>query len=88
VAPARPAVAHTPLPDPPRPAPVPVAAGPFPNLKLQGILYNSKNPKIIINGETRGENQTIAGALIVKIQASKVTVRWNGQSKDLYLESQ
>jgi hypothetical protein len=69
------------------PAPAAAVLPPFPDLKLQGILYSHKNPKIIINGETRGENEPIGDVFIVRIFPAKVTVQWDGQTKDLYLES-
>jgi hypothetical protein len=68
-------------------APVAVAPPPFPDLKLQGIFYSRKNPRIIINDETRGEGEMIDGVQIVKILPTKITVQWNGQTKDLLLES-
>jgi hypothetical protein len=80
-----------PVPSPPvTPAPAPVVVAPlppFPELKLQGILYNRTNPKIIINGEVRAENESVGDVLVVKILPAKVTVQWNGNIKDLYLES-
>lgn len=75
-APAAPMVA--PAPPPP----------PFPDLKLQGIFYSRANPKIIINGQTCGENDQIGDVRIVKIAPTKVTVEWNGQTKELRSEAQ
>lgn len=67
--------------------PIVPAAPPFPALKLQAILYNRTSPRIIINGETRGENEAIDGVMILKIQPDKVSVRWNGQSRELGLKA-
>jgi hypothetical protein len=69
-------------------APVPPVAAPppFPDLKLQGIFYNPRNPKIIINGEIRGQNESIGEVLIVKISPAKVSVQWKGQTRDLLME--
>jgi hypothetical protein len=77
-----PAAPAAPMVAPPPPPP------PFPDLKLQGIFYSRANPKIIINGQTRGENDQIGDVRIVKIAPTKVTVEWNGQTKELRSEAQ
>jgi hypothetical protein len=72
------AVAVTPPPTPP----------PFPELKLQSIFYNRNNPKAAINGQIHGQNEKIGDVRIVIITPDKVTVEWNGQTKDLILQAQ
>jgi hypothetical protein len=57
-------------------------------LKLQGIFYNRNNPKAAINGQIRRENELVGDVRIVTITPNKVTVEWNGQTKDLILETQ
>jgi hypothetical protein len=82
---------NPPVSPPPAPAPAPVVvpeALPFPDLKLQGIFYNRANPKVAINGQIRAENELIGEVRIVKITQNKVTVEWNGQTKDLSLGGQ
>jgi type IV secretory pathway VirB10-like protein len=70
-------------------APAPAAAPPpFPELKLQGIFYNRTNPRAAINGEIRRENEQIGEVRIVTITSNKVTVEWNGQTRDLNLGGQ
>jgi hypothetical protein len=88
-------VVVTPPPNtnPPAPPPVavvvpPPAPPPFPDLKLQGIFYNRNNPKAAINGQIRRENELVGDVRIVTITPNKVTVEWNGQTKDLILETQ
>ena len=73
-----PAIAPAPLPAPP----------PFPELKLQGIFYSRNNPRATINGEIRRENEKIGEVRIVTISSNKVTVEWNGQTKDLIMGGQ
>jgi hypothetical protein len=81
-----PAPVEVPAPAP-QPAPVPANAGqPFPELKLGGIFYNRSNPRATINGQIHGENDRIGDVRVVKITQNKVTVEWNGQTKDLNLE--
>jgi hypothetical protein len=81
-----PASVEVPAPAPPPPT-VPANAGqPFPELKLGGIFYNHTNPKATINGQIHGENDQIGEVRVVKITQNKVTVEWNGQTKDLDLE--
>jgi len=100
-APAPAPVAVTPPPNtnPPAPdigtAPLPSAASakesalpPFPELKLQGIFYSRNNPRAAINGEIRGEKELIGEVRIVAITPNKVTVEWNGQTRDLNLGGQ
>ncbi len=66
-------------------APPPPAPPSFPELKLQGIFYNRNNPKAAINGQIRAQNEQIGDVLILAITQDKVTVQWNGQTKDLIL---
>jgi len=84
------APAPEPVPAPPAPAPVVVAPPPqpFPDLKLQGIFYNARNPRAAINGEVKREHEHIGEVTIVKISQTSVTVEWNGQTKDLILNGQ
>ncbi|MGA2556211.1 MAG: hypothetical protein ABSG04_08050 [Verrucomicrobiota bacterium] len=67
------------------PPPPPPAPPPFPELKLQGIFYNRNNPKAAINGQIRAQNEQIGDVRILAITQDKVTVQWNGQTKDLIL---
>jgi hypothetical protein len=76
--------------NPPVPPPAPVITSaplprPFPELKLQGIYYNRTNPKAAINGQIRAQNEQIGEVRIVTITQNKVTVEWNGQTRDLNL---
>jgi hypothetical protein len=75
VPPPAPAIAPAPEPEPP----------PFPELKLQGIFYSRNNPRATINGEMHRENEQIGEVRITAISTNKVTVDWNGRTKDLYL---
>jgi hypothetical protein len=75
-----------PAPAQPEPVPVPAPAPlPFPELKLQGIYYNRTNPKAAINGQIRAQNEQIGDVRILTITQNKVTVEWNGQTRDLNL---
>lgn len=88
-APAPAPVVVTPPPNTNPPAPPPVAVVtqlPFPELKLQGIFYTRNNPRAAINGQIRRENEQVGEVRIVTITQNKVTVEWNGQTKDLILE--
>lgn len=59
--------------------------GKMPQLKLQGIFYNLKNPSAIINGKTAFIGTTISGARVTKIEADSVTVDWKGEEHLLEL---
>ncbi len=74
-------VAASPLPADPAPEPPP-----FPELKLQAIFYSRANPRAVINGQSVGENGVISEVRIVAIAQNKVTVEWNGQTRDLKLQ--
>lgn len=69
----------------PAPAPQPPS---FPELKLEGIFYNRSNPRAAINGELRRENEQVGEVRIVTITSNKVTVEWNGQTRDLIMGGQ
>jgi len=92
-APAPPPVGVTPPPGAAMPpAVVAVAVTPpsappaFPALKLQSIFFNRNNPKAAINGQIHGPNEQMGDGRILTITQDKVTVEWNGQTKDLILE--
>ena len=69
---------------PPRPA---GAAPPvFPELKLQAIFYSRTNPRAVINGQTVGEKELVGGVSVVTITQNKVTVLFDGQTRDLKLQ--
>jgi hypothetical protein len=71
----------------PAPAPAPPPPPPsFPELKLQGIFYSRANPRAIINGQIKAENDHIGEVRIVTITQNKITVEWNGRTNDLILQ--
>jgi hypothetical protein len=59
---------------------------PFPSLKLKGIIYNETSPQVLINGSTYSLGEEVDGARVVKIERKKVTVKWNGENRELLLE--
>jgi hypothetical protein len=69
-----------------QPAPQPQPSQSFPNLKLKGIIYNETSPQVLINGSTLSLGDEIEGARIIKIERKRVTVKWNGESRELLLE--
>jgi HD-like signal output (HDOD) protein/CheY-like chemotaxis protein len=58
----------------------------FADLKLQGIFYNSKNPTAIISGKSVHPNERLAGALVVEITPTGVTLDYQNQRKKLTLK--
>jgi hypothetical protein len=58
----------------------------FPELKLQGIFYSRNNPRASINGQIRAENDLVGEVRVVTVSSNKVTVEWNGQTKDLIFQ--
>jgi hypothetical protein len=65
---------------PPEPAPPP-----FPTLKLQGIFYSRTKPSTLINGQTLFVGEEVEGARVKAIEALKVVVEFNGQTRTLSL---
>jgi len=62
------------------------APPPFPELKVQSIFFSRNNPRASINGQIRAENDLVGEVRILTITSNKVTVEWNGRTKDLILE--
>ncbi len=63
------------------------APRPFPSLKLQAIFFNRSNPHALINGRTVGEGDEVLGTRVKRIEAEKVTVEWEGETKALEMGS-
>jgi hypothetical protein len=57
----------------------------FPSMRLQGILYNPKNPAAIINGRTLRVGEKISGVTVTAITQDKAMVTWNGMTNVLSL---
>ncbi len=57
----------------------------FPKLQVKGIFYNQTHPYALINGETVGEGEHVLGVRVVKIQPNRVTLEFNGQTKEMVL---
>jgi hypothetical protein len=68
-------------------APVVEPAWPTP-LTLQGIFYSKTRPFALINGKTVEPGQSISNVVVTKIEPTRVTVEWNGNSKSLSLDGQ
>jgi len=58
----------------------------FSNLKLQGIFYSAAHPTAILNGKMVQPQDRIAGALVVNIGPSSVTLEYLNQRKTLILK--
>jgi hypothetical protein len=54
-----------------------------PSLKMQGICYSAAKSTAIINGQTVGVGDRIAGAKVLAITASGVTIELKGETKTL-----
>jgi hypothetical protein len=68
------------------PAPPPPPAKPaFPALKLQGIFFSRTKPSALISGQTLFLGDAIEGARVKAIEADKVIVEFQGESRTLNL---
>jgi hypothetical protein len=65
---------------------VPPPKPPFPELKLQGIVFRSRNSSVVINGRTLFEGDSAQGVKVQKVDRQSVTVEFNGETKVLTLE--
>lgn len=65
------------------PTPTPRKEGDEP--KLQAIFYSASHRSVILDGKTCEEGDTVHKMRVVKIAPDKVTVVWNGSTKDLKL---
>ena len=63
----------------------PPARPAFPQLKLKTILARQSKPSAVINNKTVSVGDLIDGVKVMAIAPGKVTVNWNGQSKDLVI---
>ncbi|HUR45577.1 MAG TPA: hypothetical protein VMZ27_06805 [Candidatus Saccharimonadales bacterium] len=54
-----------------------------PSLKMQGICYSPAKSTAIINGQTVGVGDHIAGAKVLAITASGVTIQMSGETRTL-----
>jgi len=58
----------------------------FEELTLKGILWDSRSPLAIINGEVVGKGSIIKGMEIKGIELDHVVVEVNGEEKLLFIE--
>lgn len=58
----------------------------FSDLKLQGIFFSARQPSAIINGNLVHPNDHVAGARVVNISVSTVTLEYQNQRKTLTLK--
>ncbi len=56
------------------------------NLKLNALLYGKTNAQVLINGNLYRVGDDIKGVVVKKIEQDKVTLEWNGQTKELMME--
>jgi hypothetical protein len=88
VMPSAPVVAVEPVPAQPEPVtsqPAVPAVPRFPSIKLQGIFYRMKDPTVMLNGNTVGLGGKVDGVTLTKIERTRVTLEWNGETKVLEL---
>lgn len=83
----------------PNGAPAEVVAGPptntaataaasvttFPNLKLQGVIWDPKRPSVVINGKSLFKGEKVERAEVTEITVDSVTLVWKGEERVLTL---
>lgn len=57
------------------------------NCKIDGIIYSSKNPSVMLGGETYHVNENVCGGKIVKITRDTVTIRFAEGEKILGIKT-
>lgn len=55
------------------------------NLVLNSVLLSTARKLAVINGESVGENDTVAGARVLRILEDRVIVRYRGEEQVLLL---
>jgi hypothetical protein len=55
----------------------------FPNLKVQGIVWQPSRPSVVINGKSLFIGEKIEKAKVIAIDQESVTVIWNGEQRVL-----
>lgn len=78
------AQAALPASDPTAPASTNVVS--FPDLQLKAIAYHPTHGAALINNSAVGAGEEVDGVRVIKIEPNKVTVQWNGQEKELFLQ--
>jgi hypothetical protein len=58
------------------------------NLRLSAIFFSRTNPRVLINGNIYGIGDDIQGVILKSIANNKVTLEWNGHTKELMMEGQ
>jgi hypothetical protein len=56
------------------------------DLKLNAIFFSQANPRVLLNGNIYGPGDQIQGVVVKKIEKDKVTLEWNGHSRELMME--
>jgi thioredoxin-related protein len=54
--------------------------------KLQGILWSSSHPSVLLNGKNCKPGDSVSGMHVLKITRDKVTVEWKGQTTELTMK--
>jgi hypothetical protein len=54
--------------------------------RLQGIFWSSSHPLILLEGKNCVEGDSVNGMHVLKIARDKVTVEWQGQTKELTMK--
>ena len=81
-----PAPTVAPVKTPPAAAPLPIV---WPaELKVGAIFFSTTNPRVLISGNLYGLGDEIHGMVLKKIEKDRVTVEWNGHTKEVLMEGQ
>jgi len=62
---------------------VATSAPTFPNLKVQGIVWQPSRPSVVINGKSLFIGEKVEKAKVIAIDQESVTVLWNGEQRVL-----
>lgn len=65
--------------------PAPAHQNPGGEPRLQGILYSTSHPSVVLDGKICEVGETVSGHRVLKIERDKVTVEYQGQIKVLIM---
>lgn len=68
------------------PAPVPLETNlPFPEVRVQGVVYGNRTPSVLVNGVTRFVGERVGKARIVAVEPDGAILELRGQRRKFTL---
>jgi hypothetical protein len=62
-----------------------VASGPFPESRLQSIIFRQNDPMAMINGQTVVPGDRVDGVLVLEVRRDRVVLAWEEEQREVRL---